>query len=267
MERIYSLHKYSPLVFRTKTQLWFYGKSNCLLQAIKTYFFKATAVEAFTEAVHQLHLTVTDDILLNHKLIVIMATASCHMCIPRTTHLPWTSWTELKKQVLIDTDIRPYSAPSSYKHDGMHITSSLQNEVQIVEIKMNGEEKGSKRRTKENSKRTENGNGIKCRYACLRNGTTNNGNAANPQVVTGVSTDLIYRISVLLRALNSGQDSNLVKYNEYSKMTTEHFVDLYPRFYMPASLHTMLMHGGQIIEELCIPVGLLQQREWRQLTK
>ena len=60
---------------------------------------------------------------------------------------------------------------------------------------------------------------------------------------------------VLLTALNSGYNINSELYKKYSHETAHLYVKLYPWYYMPVSLHKMLIHGDIIIELLPISVG------------
>ncbi|KAL0869053.1 hypothetical protein ABMA27_007370 [Loxostege sticticalis] len=99
-------------------------------------------------------------------------------------------------------------------------------------------------------------------------GTTNNGNAArrffaDPEKtsnITGVSQDLIARLSVLLRALASGEQINPQNFTQYGWETAELFVSLYGWYYMPSSMHKLLIHGGDIIKHLDImPIGALSE--------
>ena len=94
-------------------------------------------------------------------------------------------------------------------------------------------------------------------------GTTNNGNTARRffanvekvSRITQVDARLIHQLSVMLCSLNSGYDKNSTKYVEYAKKTASLFEELFCWFYMPVSVHKMLMHGSQVIKSLCISVG------------
>lgn len=73
--------------------------------------------------------------------------------------------------------------------------------------------------------------------------------------ITGVDARLIQQLSVILGALNSGYGIDSAKYDEFAKQTANLYVHLYEWYYMPVSLHKMLMHGSQVIEALNISVG------------
>ena len=94
-------------------------------------------------------------------------------------------------------------------------------------------------------------------------GTTNSGNTARrffetPELVSqviGVDKELISRFGVILTALNSGLEINPEKYKTYALATAQLYVTKYQWYYMPVLVHKMLLHGAEVIEELCIPVG------------
>lgn len=98
-------------------------------------------------------------------------------------------------------------------------------------------------------------------------GSTNNGNTARrffqqPNLaarITGVSYDLIYRFSVVLRALACGYDINSDAFGSYALETAEIFVKAYSWFYMPSSVHRILIHGADIINHFSLPIGMMSE--------
>ena len=48
-------------------------------------------------------------------------------------------------------------------------------------------------------------------------------------------------------------------FDNYALETAKIFVNQYPWFYIPASVHKILMHGAQIIENAILPIGLLSE--------
>ena len=73
--------------------------------------------------------------------------------------------------------------------------------------------------------------------------------------ITGVDKELITRLGVLLTALNSGFEINHQKYKSYALLTAQLYVSKYHWYYMPVSVHKMLMHGAEVVNDLCIPIG------------
>jgi hypothetical protein len=45
------------------------------------------------------------------------------------------------------------------------------------------------------------------------------------------------------------------KFEEYSLNTAELYVSLYPWYYMSASVHTILIHGTDVIRFALLPIG------------
>ncbi|KAL4705865.1 hypothetical protein ACJJTC_019300 [Scirpophaga incertulas] len=99
-------------------------------------------------------------------------------------------------------------------------------------------------------------------------GSTNDGNTArrffaNPNLtaeITGVSEDLIRRFAIILEAISSGNHIDTVKFHEYAQATMQLYLDLYSWYYMPSSVHKVLMHGAAIIESFgLIPIGQLSE--------
>lgn len=89
----------------------------------------------------------------------------------------------------------------------------------------------------------------------LGKGNTNDGNTArrffrNPEKsceITGIDIHLFKRFGNILSVLSSGHHINIEAFEVYALDTAKLFIHLYPRYYMPASLHKILVHGAQVI--------------------
>lgn len=98
-------------------------------------------------------------------------------------------------------------------------------------------------------------------------GSSNDGNTARrffehsttSATITGVDESLIHRFHVILQALSSGYNINSDNFREYSLETARKFVDLYPWYYMPTSIHKLLIHGPEIIAYALLPIGQLSE--------
>lgn len=94
-------------------------------------------------------------------------------------------------------------------------------------------------------------------------GSSNDGNTArrafeNPDIfseITGVSLELITKFQTILIALACRLPLDLEKFETHCFNTGTLFISLYPWFPMPASIHKVLVHGKQIIENCLLPVG------------
>lgn len=99
-------------------------------------------------------------------------------------------------------------------------------------------------------------------------GTSNDGNTARKFFreadttarITGINQDLIERLHVILQTVASGERIDLPKFSQFCKDTAELYVKLYPWYYMPSSLHKLLVHGTDIIQHFgAIPIGKLSE--------
>lgn len=68
-----------------------------------------------------------------------------------------------------------------------------------------------------------------------------------------------YRFKIILEALASGKSIDSVKFGIYAKDTAKLFVELYSWYYMPSSIHKILIHGEKIIEHFIVPIGILSE--------
>lgn len=98
-------------------------------------------------------------------------------------------------------------------------------------------------------------------------GTSNDGNTArrffqDPEStanITGVNVRLIERFSIILQVLSSGQKIDSEKFENYALETARMYVELFKWYYMPSSVHKILLHGANIIKSFSIPIGLLSE--------
>lgn len=98
-------------------------------------------------------------------------------------------------------------------------------------------------------------------------GTTNDGNSArrffdNPELVSniiGVNEELIRRFGVILKIIASGYSINIKEFEKYCSETADLYVQKYEWYYMPQSVHKLLIHGAQIIKEAVLPVGMMAE--------
>ena len=77
--------------------------------------------------------------------------------------------------------------------------------------------------------------------------------------ITRIDATLLRRLSVILKTINVSYEIDHVKFNEYALETANLFVALYPWYYMPKSMHQILIHGGQVISTMLMPIGLLSE--------
>lgn len=98
-------------------------------------------------------------------------------------------------------------------------------------------------------------------------GTTNNGNTArrffeSPELassITGVDERFIKQLGVILRTMACGYAIDVEAFRSYTLRTAKLYVELYNWYYMPSSLHKILMHGADIINSAVLPIGMLSE--------
>uniref|UniRef100_A0A2S2PYH0 Uncharacterized protein n=1 Tax=Sipha flava TaxID=143950 RepID=A0A2S2PYH0_9HEMI len=98
-------------------------------------------------------------------------------------------------------------------------------------------------------------------------GTSNDGNTARTffrnaeksAEITGVNLNLIERFKNILMVMASGQDIDTNSFDEYGVQTAKLFISLYPWFYMPSSVHKILIHGADVIRYAVLPIGHLSE--------
>lgn len=98
-------------------------------------------------------------------------------------------------------------------------------------------------------------------------GTTNDGNTARKffreyalsSSITGLNEDFLKHLHTILTTLSCGYAINTEAFAEYSKATAEQYVELYPWYNMPSSLHRILIHGPDIIKAATLPIGLFSE--------
>lgn len=98
-------------------------------------------------------------------------------------------------------------------------------------------------------------------------GTTNDGNTARRfflqshlvSPITGLNAELVQNFSVILRTMSSGYAINVEAFKEYTKKTAEKYVECYSWYYMPSSIHKILIHGADIIKEAILPIGVFSE--------
>lgn len=85
-------------------------------------------------------------------------------------------------------------------------------------------------------------------------GTSNDGNTARrffkhssvSADITGIDHQLIERFSIILQTLSCEYHLNFEKFENYCYETAELYINLYDWYYMPPSVHKILLHGASI---------------------
>jgi hypothetical protein len=77
--------------------------------------------------------------------------------------------------------------------------------------------------------------------------------------ITGVNKDLIHHMYVILQVISSCLHVNKTEFSKYSIDTAKMYVNLYGWYYMPSSVHIILIHGKAIIESKILPIGWMSE--------
>ncbi|KAF0751334.1 Uncharacterized protein FWK35_00022448 [Aphis craccivora] len=64
-------------------------------------------------------------------------------------------------------------------------------------------------------------------------------------------------VDIVLKA--SGYEINTEAFKNYCLYTAKYYITLYPWFYMPASVHKILIHGADVIQHALLPIGQLYE--------
>ena len=98
-------------------------------------------------------------------------------------------------------------------------------------------------------------------------GNSNDGNTArrafqNPKVfaeITKVDIVLISHLGTILGALNSPYNINIENFTSLCQKAFNLYVKRYHWFYMPVTMHKILVHGPDIISSLPLPIGVFSE--------
>ncbi|KAF0313705.1 hypothetical protein FJT64_015838 [Amphibalanus amphitrite] len=98
-------------------------------------------------------------------------------------------------------------------------------------------------------------------------GNSNDGNTARRAfqsakefaACTGVDERLVRRVHVILQAVSSFYTVNSAALADYCRQTAELYVELYGWYYMPVTLHKLLMHSATVVEWCLLPIGAMSE--------
>lgn len=98
-------------------------------------------------------------------------------------------------------------------------------------------------------------------------GSTNDGNTARrfflnheqSAAITGLNNDLLQKFFYILSALSSGYDINIYNFEQFVRETRELYLQLYSWYYMPVTVHKILVHSAEIIKSCILPIGMMSE--------
>ena len=235
-------------------------------------------ISEFEEAIKNLVPTLSDKCEIHHTMLLTMvdgkvcqaltntpSAASCFICKPKTNPSGMNNLKEIEQKDVEENALTYGLSPLHLLINTMECILHIGYRIKLKSWMVKGNE--SKKIYNDEKtriyKELKKDLGLNVDRPAQGSGTTNDGNTArrffaNSETVskvTGVDNELIHRLSVILRALNSGFYIDSCKYEAYAKETAYLFTQLYNWYYMPVSVHKMLMHGKQVIDTLCISIG------------
>lgn len=84
-------------------------------------------------------------------------------------------------------------------------------------------------------------------------------NAECSSRITGINRELIDRFQVFLEIISSGHEIDHQKFYDYAQDTAKLYVELYGWHPMSPTVHKILMHGAQVMEDAILPIGQLSE--------
>lgn len=98
-------------------------------------------------------------------------------------------------------------------------------------------------------------------------GSSNDGNTARrffknselSSTITGIDVQLINKFKVILQVMASGYKINIDKFRAHCRETAQLYVNLYPWYPMPTTVHKILTHGPEVIKSAILPIGQLSE--------
>lgn len=214
---------------------------------------------------HELHLTMIDG-KIAQTITDTSSNAVCYICKAKPTEMNKLEHLKTKE---VNTDafkvgLSPLHARLKFMECILHIAynksfKSWRTNANTLPLK----EEEKKKIQDELFKRL----GIKVDFVKQGMGSSNDGNTSrrffdNVDIVaeiTGVDERLIHRFSIILQTINSGASVDSEKFGKYCEETTRLYVGLYDWYYMPNTVHKVLMHGSHIISAAALPVGMLSE--------
>lgn len=100
--------------------------------------------------------------------------------------------------------------------------------------------------------------------------TTNGGNTARTALsdknrskfadILGLEYWLLDNLHTILVTISSGLEINAEKFGEFCSTTAQKYVASYGWYYMPVTIHKILIHGRDIIKGSSLPLGMLSEQ-------
>lgn len=77
--------------------------------------------------------------------------------------------------------------------------------------------------------------------------------------ITGLNKDLLYRFNVILKTISIGLEIDSHKFREYCLDTRKLYLELYSWYKLPMTVHKILVHGADIVDNCLLPLGQMSE--------
>lgn len=77
--------------------------------------------------------------------------------------------------------------------------------------------------------------------------------------ITNLDRTALERCATILQVMASGCKIDVTAFDKYCIETARLLVSLYPWYYLPASIHKVLIHGSAVIDYFHVPIGQLSE--------
>lgn len=218
------------------------------------------------EITHQLFCTMVDGKICNH-LSMNKSTLTCFICKATPTEMNRLDsiYDRPKNIEFYKFGLSTLHAWIRFMECVLHISYNMSFKKWSVR-KQSHKEAHELRKTqiqKEFKAKT----GLKIDYVLQGKGSSNDGNTARrffrnykeTAAITGFDVVLLKRFAVILQTMASGKEINIDAFSSYARDTAAMYVQRYPWYYMPVTVHKILIHGSDVMQHAVVPIGQLSE--------
>lgn len=254
-----------PIKFEFARESKEYIKKEYARIQIEIDYLNPTYVHDNISIKHQLLLTMIDGKICS--TLAESSTMKCYICGASPMEMN-KIYIVIQKQVEVD----------HYKYGMSSLHAWIRSMEYLLHISYNLEiKKWSVRNTQEKAAKLERKKKIQQEFRNKLDllvdfvkqgvGTTNDGNTARrfcakPSVtanITGLDEGIIRNFAILLQAIASGQEIDTKKFDHFAKNLAKLLIENYPSYYMPVSVHKILIHGAEIIKHCLLLIEQLSE--------
>lgn len=256
------------LQFRKETEKFVLQTAKEVSQEIKDLVATTLRIEdgVSIEVHHQLICTMVDGKICNH-LSGNKSTLCCFICKATTKQMNdlHTVYQRPKDTIYYQYGLSTLHAWIRFMECVLHISYNKSFGKWSAKTLKHKKERMDKKIQIQNDFREK--TGLIVDQVLQGKGTTNDGNTArrffrdyeSTAKITGFNVELLKRFAVILQVMASGQRINVTKFENYTKETAVLYVKLYWWYYMPPTVHKILIHGSDVIRFAPVPIGQLSE--------